>query len=104
MGSDVHVVVVGGPPSLWVEAWRRVEDLESKWSRFRADSEVSRMNDQAGRAVHVSGNTQRLVALALEGARVTRGRYDPTVLGALIRAGYDRSFEMLSDRTTAGHS
>ncbi len=104
MGSDVQVVVVGGPPSLPGVAWRLVEDLEARWSRFRPDSEVSRLNDQAGRPVRVSGETLRLLELAVEGARVTGGRYDPTVLGAVIRAGYDRSFELLSERTTGTDS
>jgi hypothetical protein len=38
------------------------------------------------------------VRRALQGARVTGGRYGPTVLGDVLRAGYDRSFEQL-----AGH-
>ncbi len=104
MGSDVQVVVVGGPPSLPGLGWRFVEDLEARWSRFRPDSEVSRMNEMAGRPVHVSGQTLRLVELSVEGARVTGGWYDPTVLGAVLRAGYDRSFELLSERSTGANS
>src|SRR5205823_2455873 len=45
-----------------------------------------------------------LVRRALEGARITEGRFDPTVLGAVIRAGYDRSFELLGDDTADGES
>ena len=36
--------------------------------------------------------------------RVTGGRYDPTVLGAMLRAGYDRSFELLGDGDTGQES
>src|SRR5439155_6603892 len=68
--------------------------------RFRPDSEVSLLNRNAGRPVRVSGHTLRLVELAVQGARVTGGRYDPTVLGAVVRAGYDRSFELLSEAST----
>jgi thiamine biosynthesis lipoprotein len=104
MGSDVQVVVVGGPA--WVPGltWMFVEDLEARWSRFRPDSEVSRMNALAGQPVQVSGPTLRLVELALEGARITGGRFDPTVLGAVVRAGYERDFGLLTEWTGDGHS
>src|SRR6266567_2096716 len=104
MGSDVRIVVVGGPAALPGMAWRFVEDLEARWSRFRPDSEISRLNRSSGRPVPVSGPTLRLVELAAEGARVTGGRYDPTVLGAVVRAGYDRSFELLSGRSSGAGS
>ncbi|HCO04343.1 MAG TPA: hypothetical protein DIT48_13455 [Actinobacteria bacterium] len=104
MGSDVHVVVVGGARSLLGTARELIEHLEQRWSRFRGDSEVSQLNAMAGSHVRVSPETLALVQRALEGARITGGRYDPTVLGDVIRAGYDRSFELLDERTTGGVS
>ncbi len=98
MGSDVHVVVVGGTVGSLELARDLVAELESRWSRFLDDSEVTAMNREAGRPVRVSGATLALVERALEGARVTAGRYDPTVLRALERAGYDRTFGDI-DRT-----
>ena len=92
----VHLVMVGGSLSLLETARERVEDLERKWSRFRPTSEISLMNQMAGRPVRVSPETVTLVRLAIEGARLTGGRFDPTVLGAVLRAGYDRSFELLA--------
>ena len=102
MGSMVHVVVVGGSLGLLETARERVEDLERKWSRFRPTSEISLMNQMAGRPVRVSPETATLVRLAIEGARITGGLFDPTVLGAVLRAGYDRSFELLADETGDG--
>jgi thiamine biosynthesis lipoprotein len=99
MGSDAHVMIVGGSLALLDVARRYVEELEGRWSRFRPTSEISRMNDQAGRPVRVSADTLALVQRAVEGARRTEGQYDPTVLGAMLRAGYDRSFEFLSERS-----
>ncbi len=96
MGSDIHVIVVGGSPRLLETAREFIEDLEDRWSRFRPNSEISRMNAVAGFPARVSATTLALVQRALEGARVTGGRYDPTVLGAVLRAGYDRSFEQLT--------
>ena len=96
MGSDVHVLV-DGPAGLLQVARDRVEELERRWSRFRPDSEISRLNALAGAPMAVSPETLGLVGRALEGARVTGGRFDPTVLGDVLRAGYDRTFEALGD-------
>jgi thiamine biosynthesis lipoprotein len=95
MGSEAHVIVVGGPPGGADRARRRIDDLEARWSRFRPDSEISGLTRRAGEWVTLSPESRLLVERAVEAWRVTVGRFDPTVLGAVIRAGYDRSFELL---------
>ena len=92
MGTDAHVVIVGGGVDLPDRAAARVADLEARWSRFLPDSEISRCNALSGRPVCVSEETVRLVACAVSGWRLTDGRFDPTVLAALRDAGYDRDF------------
>ncbi len=92
MGTDAHVIVVGGDPQLGERAKQRIDELEQRWSRFIATSEVSALNERAGAWVEVSAETQLLVERAIEGWRLSAGRVDPTVLGAVLRAGYDRSF------------
>lgn len=103
MGTDVHVVV-HGPAGLADLAVELVEDLERRWSRFVPDSEVTRLNHGAGRWTEVSGETVTLVARALDGHRATAGRFDPTVLGDVVRAGYDRTFAEVVDRADAPES
>ena len=102
MGTWVHVMCDGGPAGGPARARQRIEQLEARWSRFRPDSEVSRLNRAAGRPVLVSSDTVTLVRLALAGWRGTSGRFDPTVLGAVLDAGYDRSFERLGEPAPAG--
>jgi thiamine biosynthesis lipoprotein len=97
MGSEVHVVA-DGDESLLDRAQDRIAELERRWSRFLPDSEISALNRDAGRPVRVSSETRQLVAHALDAWRVTGGVYDPTVLGDLLRAGYDRSFEDIEPR------
>jgi thiamine biosynthesis lipoprotein len=74
-------------------ARQRIDDLEARWSRFRPDSEISRLNSSAGREVTVSADTCLLVHRAIEAWRLTGGGFDPTLLDALRRAGYDRTFD-----------
>ena len=104
MGTNAHVLVVGGPAGLIRRGPVFLADLEARWSRFRDDSDVSRMNKGAGEPVSVSALTIALVERAVEGAEATDGLFDPTVLGAVIRAGYDRSFELLSDGPVTSRS
>jgi thiamine biosynthesis lipoprotein len=97
MGTEAHVIVVGADAGLLDLAERHVAWLEDRWSRFRAASDVSVMNAMAGMPVRVEPETVLLVQRALEGFHLTEGRYDPTVLGAVVRAGYGRSYEQLAD-------
>ena len=104
MGSDAYVIVVGGPDDGAERARARIDQLEQRWSRFIADSEISILNRNAGQFVEVSDDTRLLVELAIEAWRISGGSFDPTVLGAMIRAGYDRSFAALGDAPAAGLS
>jgi len=92
MGTRAHLLVEGEPESL-PPACRRIERLERLWSRFIADSEVSRLNRAGGTAVPVSPETAELLRRAEEGWRMTGGLFDPTLLNELIAAGYDRDFD-----------
>ena len=96
MGTTAHVIVTGATPSLADAALDRLAELEARWSRFRADSEISGINARPGVPVLVSRDTYLLVTRALEGWRLTAGRFDPTLLAELRAAGYDRSFELVS--------
>jgi thiamine biosynthesis lipoprotein len=95
MGTDVHLVVVDAPDGAVDEAGALLAELEARWSRFLPDSELCRINDHAGLPVVVSESTFTVVQQAVEGWWATAGRYDPTVLPALVAAGYDRTFRRL---------
>lgn len=69
------------------------EREERRFSRFRGDSELSAVNAAAGEWTVVSIEFASVVELALAAWRETGGRFDPTVLDAVIAAGYDRDFD-----------
>lgn len=100
MGSQVHILAVDAPPNALPNARAAVGALERRWSRFRPDSEISRINAAGGHPITVSTTTATLVALAVRGCAATGGAYDPTVLDAVIGAGYDRSFELTATSDT----
>jgi FAD:protein FMN transferase len=95
------VVAVADPGELdrarrIVRAELRAVDLAC--SRFRPDSELSRVNRAAGAAVPVGPLLFEAVCVALEVAAMTGGLVDPTVGANLRLAGYDRTFADLGLR------
>jgi thiamine biosynthesis lipoprotein len=102
MGTQAHLITVHGEPELLDEARDRLVDLHAKWTRFEPTSEVSRIN-AAGEPTEVSPETVLLVGLAVTAWAWTSGRYDPSVLPALLAAGYNRDFGRLdASSVTAG--
>ena len=85
MGTTVTVSLAGrGSDQGSAAAQRRVAELEARWSRFRPDSDVSRLNESAGRPVRVHPETLDLLDTARTWWQVTGGRFDPTVAGTLL--------------------
>jgi FAD:protein FMN transferase len=84
------------------EVQRLFAAWEGRLSRFRPDSELSRLNARPGRPVVVSELLLEVLEAALRAARATAGLYDPTLLRALEHLGYDRSFEQVGAAAPAG--
>jgi FAD:protein FMN transferase len=89
LDADRHAASVQDVP-VWFEAW------EQTFSRFRADSELSRLNQHAGHWTRVSAAMWDVMHIALVAARWTDGVYSPTILKALESAGYDRTFDAIT--------
>ena len=79
-------------------AEREVAACERALSRFDARSDLSRLNRADGAWIDVDKRLVDALAAALRARTDTRGRFDPTILPALAAAGYDRSFELLTER------
>jgi thiamine biosynthesis lipoprotein len=91
MGCRAHIVIHGGTTQMLDAAEQRLHELESLWSRFRDDSDITRANQAAGRPVQVHEDTLAIVSRALEAWRQTDGRFDITMLPALLEQGYTNS-------------
>jgi FAD:protein FMN transferase len=74
---------------------RLFQEVDARFSRFRPDSELCRVNANAGRWQMVSVPFAELLRRSLDAARSTEGLFDPTILPALEAAGYDRDFDEL---------
>lgn len=73
-----------------MEIERQLEDIGRTCSRFREDSDISRVNANAGSWTAVDALFIEALDTALGGACATDGLVDPTVGGVMHRIGYDR--------------
>lgn len=94
LGTSAQLVVTS--PDAMAAARAAVErvlaDIDAAASRFRDDSELSKLNASAGSWIDVSPLLARALRVAVDAAQWTGGLVDPSVGDALIRLGYDRTF------------
>lgn len=96
MNTDVSAWVwsdyphVAQPALLGVERFFR--EAHARFTRFEATSELSALNAAAGQPFRASPQMFEVVDLARKFSTLTGGLFNPTILGALEAAGYDRTF------------
>jgi len=73
-----------------------LEDVDAAYSRFREDSELTHLNANPGRTIHVSPLLATAIDAALRAARITDGAVDPTIGRAIRVAGYDDDFSRIA--------
>lgn len=98
MGGDMLAILESGtkfPPSILGEVPGWFEGWEQTLSRFRPDSELSRLNQAFDQPVQVSDTLWDVFQYALSAETITNGLVTPTVLDALLEAGYSQSFDNL---------
>ena len=92
MGTEMELLVDAADAGDALDAAEaEFHRLEALLSRFRDDSELSRLNRDG--SIDACPDLLRIVELALAARERTGGRFDPTVHDAVVAAGYDRSFE-----------
>jgi thiamine biosynthesis lipoprotein len=81
-----------------IEATRRLfEDIEQSCSRFRQDSELTRINHDPAKAVPLSPTMHTILGHAERARRCTGGLVDIGVGGIVTGWGYDRTFAEVVD-------
>ena len=77
---------------------RELADVDRACSRFRDDSDLTRLNGLAGGWVHVGDLLFSALETAVEAARATDGMVDPTIGRTLRLEGYDASYRLVAGR------
>ena len=113
MYHDLHFRAMNTDINTWLwsedsrTAQRALRDVEqffhethSRFTRFEPSSELSALNASAGRPFAASAQLFEVVDLALKLSVATDGIFNPTIIGALEAAGYDRTFEAINSTAT----
>jgi thiamine biosynthesis lipoprotein len=108
LGTTAAVAVAVADPEILATARASVEAeiaaCDQACSRFRDDSELSRLNAAGGQTIEVSSRLLDELTAALRAARLTDGAVDPTVGKALIGLGYDRDFSLVAPGSHLPHT
>src|SRR5882757_3292792 len=103
LGTVVSLIVVDDAArgAAYYILCEELSAVDAACSRFRADSELSRLNQAGGHPIPVSRRFADALAAALTAAQVTDGDVDPTCGGSLAAIGYDRDFAEVRGNTEA---
>ncbi len=99
LGTTVHLITTREDGLARAAAAVRdiLTDVDQAYSRFRDDSELSRLNARPGQAVTVGPLLANAIAVAERAANLTDGAVDPTVGRAIRVVGYDDDFARLAN-------
>ncbi len=110
MYNDIHFRAMNTDVNAWLwsedqrSARRALHEVEqffhathARFTRFDPTSELSALNASAGQPFAASPEMFEVVKLALKFSDLTSGLFNPTIIGALEAAGYDRTFEMMKE-------
>jgi FAD:protein FMN transferase len=101
MNSDILLAAEGSTDRLaagFEQAQQFIRDGEKRFTRFSEVSELSRLNQSAGKRFRASPDLFAVVALTRRFFHLTRGLFDPSILPELMRVGYDRSLEVVREQ------
>jgi thiamine biosynthesis lipoprotein len=90
--ASIHVAAPDAP-ALVERGLRLLAEHDRRLSRFRPDSDLSRLNRDPERRVTTTSLVTDLAVAAIEAGRMTGGLVDATVLPAVRRAGYEHHLD-----------
>jgi len=100
--ARVAVTDPAGLPAARAALDAELAAVEAAVSRFRPDSEVSRLAAAGGRAQPASPVLLDYLQAALDAAEQTGGLVDPTVGASLVALGYDRDYAAVAAAPSTG--
>jgi thiamine biosynthesis lipoprotein len=95
MGTTINLQIEGVASSrarrMLASGQQFIEGFDSALSRFKPDSELSRVNADPSESIELSWLMSEFVSAAIWAAETSAGLVDPTLTPALVQAGYEHS-------------
>ncbi len=92
LGTEVEIKLPAGQEPLFSTCFQRMRDIESRFSRFKEDSELAQLNAHPGVWNPVSDEMREMLEKAVALYHHTQGQFDISVKEDLDRLGYDREY------------
>jgi thiamine biosynthesis lipoprotein len=96
LGTTAQIMSTGDHQAACRAAMVEIDAVDRACSRFRPDSDLSRVNAGAGAWVDVDRLFLRALRVGLDAAAASDGAVDPTVGDAVRVLGYDRDFSSVA--------
>jgi FAD:protein FMN transferase len=106
MNSDILFAAEGDQVQIgfgFQETQALIDELEARFTRFSADSELSQLNCAAGSWFEASEDLYDLMQQAQRYFEQSGGLFDPSILPALQMAGYDKSMDEIRAHGVSTH-
>ncbi len=71
--------------------WKEISGFENRFSRFKTDSELTYLNENAGKMMPVSKELRDILEASKKFSDLTSGIFNPFILPEIQRAGYVHS-------------
>ena len=102
MNSDIILAATGNDPAAindgFTQSRQFINQSETRFTRFTDTSELAELNRSAGTWFQASSEMFEVIQLAYGLAVETDGLFNPAILPALKRAGYDRSMDQIKSQ------
>lgn len=96
MNTDIQLGAEGSDEAVetgFSQARAFIDASEKRFTRFSDQSELAALNRSAGKWFEASPDMFDVISQAVTLHQQTQGLFDPAILAALERAGYDRSYD-----------
>ena len=101
LGTDIVIMadLKAEQENILLEAEQEILNFEKRFSRFLADSELSKFNNYSNNNQEASASMIELLTLAKYYYSKTKGIFDPTIISSLEAIGYNQSFAEMKSST-----
>lgn len=106
MNTDILLAAEGDKELMakgFEQAQEFIETSEARFTRFSDESELAKLNRQAGSWFTASYDMFDVLKLAQRFTKETHGLFNPAILGALEYAGYNRSMDEIRENGVQLH-
>ncbi|HMT18945.1 MAG TPA: FAD:protein FMN transferase [Candidatus Saccharibacteria bacterium] len=96
LGSQADVIILCESDieatQVFHRLWETMDEYEARFSRFNSESELTKLNKNAGQAMIVSDEFLNMIEACIRFNKITTGVFNPLILPALQYAGYKGSW------------